>query len=296
MRTSSPCRPSGRSAASTSKNASDASRIVSPATRVSSAVGGLADEDDVDVADVVQFARTAFAHRDHGEPRPLALSRRSAVIATFERSGQRGVGQIGQMRADRRERQHRLVLHRGATSSAASTISRLRYSVRSAGSLASGGRFGDAVERTRDAARRPTAATPRRRADATPAGWRPGGRPAPATSPTTRTAGPAATGPCSRHRFSSSPAIAERVGQPHHRAQRGVGVGRARQRPQQLHVLVGGPAQPGQICGRGGRLDQPQPAGLGSLRSLRRWFGHAYDSQARAGVIRATSRSSARTG
>ena len=32
-------------------------------------VGVLADEDDVHVADVIQFSRTAFTHRDHGQSR-----------------------------------------------------------------------------------------------------------------------------------------------------------------------------------------------------------------------------------
>jgi hypothetical protein len=45
------------------------------------------------------------------------------------------------------------------------------------------------------------------------------------------------------------PVAAQRVGQSHHRPQRDVGIGRARQRPQQLDVRVGVPAQPVQIRG-----------------------------------------------
>ncbi len=60
-------------------------------------VGVLADEDDVDVADVVQFARAALAHRDDGEPRRLVSSlqtdrrsRRSARRPARRRRGRRG--------------------------------------------------------------------------------------------------------------------------------------------------------------------------------------------------------------
>ena len=113
VRTSWPCLPSGRSAASTSKNVSEANRIISPATRVATASAVFAHEDDVHVADVVQFPRTAFAHRDDGQPR-----RRGVVLAhgghrDVQRRGQRRVGHVGQVDADGRERQHRFVLDRG---------------------------------------------------------------------------------------------------------------------------------------------------------------------------------------
>ncbi len=69
------------------------------------------DEDDVDVADVVQFARAALAHRDHREPRALAVNP-DEPGRDRQRGAQRGIGQVGQMRTDLGERQHGFVLHR----------------------------------------------------------------------------------------------------------------------------------------------------------------------------------------
>ena len=62
-------------------------------------VGLLGDEDDVDVADVVQFARTALAHRDDGQPRRRVAAHR--LVRDRQRGAERGVGQIGQMLTDR---------------------------------------------------------------------------------------------------------------------------------------------------------------------------------------------------
>ena len=74
-------------------------------------VGLLGDEDDVDVADVVQLAGAALAHRDDRKPRRLAVLAAHRARRDLQRGGQRGVGQIGQMLTDFGERQHRLVLH-----------------------------------------------------------------------------------------------------------------------------------------------------------------------------------------
>ena len=75
-------------------------------------VGILRDEDDVDVADVVQFAGAALAHRDHRQPR-----HRGGVAlgpnGHRQRGIQCGVGQVGQMRTDARERHDGFVLDRG---------------------------------------------------------------------------------------------------------------------------------------------------------------------------------------
>ena len=72
--------------------------------------GVLTDEDHVDVADVIQFAGSAFAHRDDGQTR-----RRRTVFADvgdgdLQGSVQRRVSEIRQLRSDGGESQHRLVL------------------------------------------------------------------------------------------------------------------------------------------------------------------------------------------
>ena len=89
--------PPAAAPASTSKKASPANRIISPGQPGGDRVGLLADEDDVDVADVVQFARAALAHRDDGQPaaprcRPCrrSWSRRSAPRRVRRRRGRRG--------------------------------------------------------------------------------------------------------------------------------------------------------------------------------------------------------------
>ena len=74
-------------------------------------VGVLGDEDDVDVADVVQFAGTAFAHRDDRQPRRRAVAAHGH-LGHPQRGRQRGVRDVGQLGADHGERQHRLVLDR----------------------------------------------------------------------------------------------------------------------------------------------------------------------------------------
>ncbi|CDP89269.1 hypothetical protein BN975_05121 [Mycolicibacterium farcinogenes] len=74
---------------------------------------GLAHEDDVDVADVIQLARTTLAHRYDGQPG-------LAAIVTHHSGGhgqccaQRRVSQVGQVCGDLDEGQHGLVLDRGS--------------------------------------------------------------------------------------------------------------------------------------------------------------------------------------
>ncbi|BAU82757.1 glutamate-ammonia-ligase adenylyltransferase domain protein [Streptomyces laurentii] len=58
-------------------------------------VGGLADEDDVHVGDVVQLAAAALAHGDHGEPAPGGVLGRGG-LGERERGAQGGGGEVGQ--------------------------------------------------------------------------------------------------------------------------------------------------------------------------------------------------------
>ena len=81
--------------------------------RVDNGVGRFGDEHDVDVADVVQFARTAFPHRDHREPDGNRLVRAHRGDRDGQRRGQRRVGEIGEVVADGPVRQYRFVLDDG---------------------------------------------------------------------------------------------------------------------------------------------------------------------------------------
>ena len=74
-------------------------------------VGILAHEDHVDIADVVEFTGAALAHRDDCQPRCRGVPGAHRGDRDIECGRQGGVSEIGQMRADRGERQHRLVLH-----------------------------------------------------------------------------------------------------------------------------------------------------------------------------------------
>jgi hypothetical protein len=71
-------------------------------------VGGLGDEHDVDVADVVQLAPAALAHRDDGQT-PVAgvgALRERLRGGHRDRGLQRGGGQVGQVRRDLVDLQH----------------------------------------------------------------------------------------------------------------------------------------------------------------------------------------------
>src|SRR5690606_663801 len=60
------------------------------------AVHGLADEDDVDVGDVVQLVSPALAHRDHREPaQPGVLGR--GRLGEGEGGAQGGGGEVGEL-------------------------------------------------------------------------------------------------------------------------------------------------------------------------------------------------------
>ena len=239
------------------------------------------DEDDVDVADVVQFARTALAHRDHRQPRAARRRRRrpSGSPRSARRPARRRPDRTGEHRRWRTAARARSRPSRPGRGRPAPSAGPGRAPAAVAPQTLAAVRRFRRPRRTRAAAPRPTAASPGPPAGARTAGGRRGGRRAPATNRAHRTAGRAAPWSFTSARLSSSQP-AERVGQPHHRAQRGVGVGRARQRPQQFDVGVGVPAQPVQIRRRG-RFDQSEPADAGQLGSLRRGFGHAHDGSAR---------------
>ncbi|GAA2769489.1 hypothetical protein GCM10020219_040570 [Nonomuraea dietziae] len=69
------------------------------------ALRGLGDEDHVDVADVVELARAALAHADHGQPYRRELFGREPARAGLgprdrEAGLQRGARQVGQLRGD----------------------------------------------------------------------------------------------------------------------------------------------------------------------------------------------------
>ena len=74
-------------------------------------IGRLGNEDHVDVADVVQFARTAFAHRDDRQPRRCGVAA-DPGLGDRQRSRQCGVCYVGQVSTDSSEGQHGLVLDR----------------------------------------------------------------------------------------------------------------------------------------------------------------------------------------
>ena len=70
---------------------------------VGAGVGFLTDEDHVDIADVIQFSRTAFAHRDHRQPGRLSVTA-DGGRRHLKRGVQGGVGKGGKTFPDRGER------------------------------------------------------------------------------------------------------------------------------------------------------------------------------------------------
>ena len=158
-------------------------------------IGRFGHENHVDVADVVQFARTAFAHRDDRQPRRWVVSA-DGRLGDRQRGSQSGVGQVGQVLAHLRGRTTPARSRRSApgpsppapatgcgTACAAATPPILR-------------RWGVSphTRRTGPAVVRATAASRCRATDARPADWRPGDRPAPATTRGQRTTGRAGGG------------------------------------------------------------------------------------------------------
>ncbi|COW66604.1 Uncharacterised protein [Mycobacterium tuberculosis] len=74
-------------------------------------VGALGNEYDIDVADVVQFARTALAHRDDRQARWRVLAAH-ARLGHAQRRRQSGVRGVRQACGHHGEWQHRFVLDR----------------------------------------------------------------------------------------------------------------------------------------------------------------------------------------
>ena len=244
--------------------------------------GVLADEDHVDVADVVQFPGTALAHRDDGQPRRLGVfaDRRDGHL---QGGLQCGVGQIREVLAHGGKLQHRLVLHsrshieRGQDQQLFAVVTtQLRHDNRWFRA-----EFGNAIGEA--AAQVVPPGQPRLPFQNVP-GVRVGHQ---VVTEGQRRAEhreqPAAQGAVGlQRRIEQRPVIAERLGQPHQGVQRDIGIGCARQRPQQLDVRVAVPAQPGQVAECGG-FQQPKTAHAGHTGTLRRWSGHAHDAIAAPG-------------
>ena len=120
VRTSGPFLPSGRRAGSTGHSEpSDVgvehARIVAVARRGADAqrgvlvdtVGGLRDEDDVDVADVVELAATRLAHADDRQP-ALLVARPVLLAGDREARLEGGLGELGEGLADGGHRRDRV--------------------------------------------------------------------------------------------------------------------------------------------------------------------------------------------
>ena len=71
-----------------------------PARRPRRRVERLGDEDDVDVADVVELAAAALAHGDDRQPARSARRRGSSARATARRGLERGAGEVGELAGD----------------------------------------------------------------------------------------------------------------------------------------------------------------------------------------------------
>ncbi|SHV43374.1 Uncharacterised protein [Mycobacteroides abscessus subsp. abscessus] len=235
----------------------------------------LGHEDDVDVADVIQFARTAFAHRDDREPG-------TGLVAAHRPGGddqcrpQRRIGQVGQVLPHRDVRQHRFVLdrrrdvqrrqhqdavavvglqHMGNSGGAGRPAQFGRQPLEVLEQLGAGRQRDLAVQQSpRERVRHQVITQRQRRAQhgEQPAAQRRVGH---------------------QQRAEFGPVALEGVRDPHHGAQGAVGVRGARQRPQQRDVRVGVPAEPVQIRPRRGR-HQPEAPDAGLCGALRRGVGH----------------------
>ena len=230
------------------------------------------DEDDVDVADVVQLAGATFAHRDDGQRRRGVRAAHRAVHHAQRRT-QRGVGEVGQVATDLGERQHRLVLHGRSQIQCGehhhpAAVEHPKRGHRRDRVVVLVGLGGEDLVQLRRCRQRDGAGqqmpdlgvgdqviTERQ------------GRPEDREQSSTQ---PAVLQQCA---VEFVPARVERVGQAGDRAQRGVGVGGPGQRPQQFHMGVGVPPEPVEV-GLRGRLHQSEPTDAGQLGSLRRGFGH----------------------
>ncbi len=239
-------------------------------------VGVGAHEDDVDVGDVVQFARTAFAHRDDRQGGRGLVGLADGVGRVAQRGGQRGVGQVRQMDPDRGERQHRFVLDGGRQIEGRQHQDPIAVQ---RAQLVQGCRavvLVEAVEEHRlELGRRRQRRLGVFRSLQQPPGLRVGHQVIAERQRRTQHREQAtAQGLVLLQRgVQLVPVGVERLGQSHDGAQRGVGIGGARQRPQQFDVRVGVPAEAGQI-GRGGALDESEPPHPGHCGTLRHRSGH----------------------
>ena len=262
--------------------------------------GVLPDEDDVDIADVVEFARTALAHRDDGETgrRPLCTD---GAGGHGQRRLQRRIGQVRQVCHHLDEGQHRLVLdgrghvERGQHQQPVPVqVAQRRHGAAhtpvdldGTGRLDEGGAQLFTSGKVDVAGQQPprlwvchNMITERQRRSEHPqqpaSQWSIGQQPAVELRPIGLT----------------------RVCQAPQGQQCGIGVGRPGQRPQQLDMRLGVPAEPVQFR-RGLWMHQPEPTRTGQFRAVGRGFCHAHDGTAprtdMAAESTATGRSSART-
>ena len=74
-------------------------------------ISGFGNEDHVDVADVIQFARTTFTHGDDSDPGRGGVPTHRG-LSDGQRCRQCGIGHVGQVGADGPEGQHGLVFDR----------------------------------------------------------------------------------------------------------------------------------------------------------------------------------------
>ncbi|CAG7335471.1 hypothetical protein PICSAR61_04298 [Mycobacterium avium subsp. paratuberculosis] len=245
-------------------------------------VGALADEDDVDVADVVQFAGTAFAHRDDRQPRRCPVAAH-VVLGHPQRGGQCRVGQVRQVGGHHGERQHRFVLDGGGQ------VERGQHQqpVPVQGAQPHHRRAG-VGQRLVDAAGE-------HRAQLVVGGQRdvaaqqfPGSRLGDQVVAQGQRGAEHREQPSPQRAFGEQggaqfvPPGVGRLGQPDQGEQRGVGVRRPGQRPQQIDVGLVVMVVPTQLRHPFGRLgiDQPEPADAGQPGALRRGFGHDHDGSA----------------
>ena len=73
-------------------------------------IRGFGDEDHVDIADVVQFPRSAFTHGDDRQVDRARLVGNHRRHGDRESRGEGGVGEVGEQRPDLEVRNDRLVL------------------------------------------------------------------------------------------------------------------------------------------------------------------------------------------
>ena len=264
MRTSWPCLPSGRSAASTSKNASPREPHHLAGQPGGDRVRVLGDEDDVDVADVVQLrARRTCPSRS---PRAAASARRRRRPIGSRPSARRPArrrpdptdarrpcvnGSTGSFstvgaRSKRRQHQQPVAVQRSQTGCSCSRCVRWRFrrdvAAKVARSSSADGSVTAPASRCHESRVR-----------------RPGDRRAPATNRAHRTTGPAAPRSLTRACVEFVPVPSRGVGQPDHR--------RAARRPRRARATATTTARRARRCsspaGPGPRPRRVRPARAG---------------------------------